>query len=109
MGRGVGAFGCYDGLLNANAAGTAAYGQTYAGVAGQYFYVGTTPAGADQTEIFLDDPLNIRGAMRDALGSDAVEAALAANLPYMQGLLRSWERLVLVSRWLAIDPAGNFI
>ena len=79
LGRGVGAFGCYDGLLNANAAGTAAYGQTYAGVAGQYFYVGTTPAGADQTEIFLDDPLNIRGAMRDALGSDAVEAALTAN------------------------------
>lgn len=79
LGRGVGGFGCYDGLLNADAAETMQYGQTYAGVPGQYFYIGNTPAGADPTEIFLDDPLNIRGAMRDALASPEVEAALTAN------------------------------
>jgi hypothetical protein len=79
LGRGVGSFGCYDGLMNANAAGTAAYGAQYTGAAGQHFYIGNTPSGEKQTEIFVDDPLDIRGAMRAALGTTEVEAALKAN------------------------------
>ena len=85
LGRGVGAFGCFDAYLKADAAELGPY-ITYASADGR-FHMGKTASGVDPETIMVNDENNVLGAMRDVMNTTAFRDALEANATTYQTIL----------------------